>query len=64
MNACYIKTVRELCDKLDNLIEIAKQGRTPVPVVCLVERARADLQSYLDEIERKVVNPGRRPRSG
>jgi hypothetical protein len=47
-----VEATRELCDDLDSLIEIAKQGRAPIRAVCLIERARGDLQAYLDEIHR------------
>jgi len=45
-----IEATRELCDELDGLIELAKQGRVPIRAISLVERARADLEAYLNEI--------------
>jgi hypothetical protein len=42
---------------LDNLIELAKQGRAPIRALSLIERAREDLQAYLDEIERTSSAP-------
>jgi ABC-type uncharacterized transport system ATPase subunit len=45
-----IEAVRELCDDLDGLVELAKQGRAPVRAISLVERARADLEAYLNEM--------------
>jgi hypothetical protein len=51
-----VEAARELCDDLDSLIEIAKQGRAPIRAVCLIERARGDLQAYLDEIHRAEVS--------
>jgi hypothetical protein len=44
------EATRELCDDLDGLIEAAKQGRAPIRALSLIERARADLEDYLDEI--------------
>jgi len=41
---------------LDSLIEIAKQGHAPIRAVCLIERARQDLQAYLDEIYQAEVS--------
>ena len=51
MSARSVEAMRELRDDLDSLIEIAKQGRAPIRAVCLIERARVDLQAYLDEIQ-------------
>ena len=51
MNAGSIEATRELCVDLDNLIELTKESRAPIRALSLIERARADLQSYLDEIE-------------
>ena len=45
-----IEATRELCDDLDDLIEVAKQGRAPVRALSLIERARAELEDYLDEV--------------
>ena len=47
----FIETTRELCDDLDSLVEIAKQSRAPIRALSLIERARADLQAYLEEID-------------
>ena len=47
-----IEATRELCADLDNLIELAKESRAPIRALSFVEWARADLQTYLDEIER------------
>jgi hypothetical protein len=47
-----VQATRELCVDLDNLIELAKQGRAPIRALSLIEPAREDLQAYLDEIER------------
>ena len=52
MNAGSIEATRELCVDLDNLIELTKERRAPIRALSLIERARADLQAYLDEIER------------
>jgi hypothetical protein len=41
---------------LDFLIEIAKQGRVPIRAVSLIERARLDLQAYLDDIHQAEVS--------
>jgi hypothetical protein len=47
-----IEATRELCADLDNLIELTRESRAPIRALWLIERARADLQAYLDEIER------------
>ena len=47
----FIEATRELCDVLDGLVEIAKQSRAPIGALSLIERARADLQAYLQEID-------------
>jgi hypothetical protein len=47
-----IEATRELCADLDNLIELTRESRAPIRALSLIERARADLQAYLDEIER------------
>ena len=49
-----IEATRELCVDLDNLIELAKESRAPIRALSFIERARADLRTYLDEIERLV----------
>jgi len=49
-DASWVEGTRELCDDLDGIIELAKRGRVPVRAILLVERARADLELYLDEI--------------
>jgi hypothetical protein len=50
MGDSSIEATRELIDDLDGLIEVAKQGRAPIRALSLIERARADLGDYLDEI--------------
>ncbi len=56
MSENYIQTTREVCDDLDYvMIELAKQGRAPIRAVSLIERARADLQAHLEEIERRTA---------
>jgi ABC-type uncharacterized transport system ATPase subunit len=57
MNAGFIEATRELCVDLDNLIELTKESRAPIRALSLIERARADLQAYLDEIERTSSAP-------
>jgi hypothetical protein len=52
-----IEATRELCLDLDNLIELTKEGRAPIRALSLIERAREDLQAYLDEIERTSSAP-------
>ena len=52
MTDCSIEATRELCEDLDSLVELAKQGRAPVRAISLVERACAELHAYLDEIDR------------
>ena len=51
MRDSSIQATRELCDDLDGLIEVAKQGRAPIRALSLIERARADLEAYLNEID-------------
>jgi hypothetical protein len=52
-----IEATRELCSDLDDLIELTKESRVPIRALSLIERARADLQAYLDEIERTSSAP-------
>jgi hypothetical protein len=47
-----IEATHELCADLDNLIELTKESRAPIRALSFIERAREDLQAYLDEIER------------
>jgi hypothetical protein len=47
-----IEATRELCAELDSLIELTKESRAPIRALSFIEQARADLQAYLDEIER------------
>jgi hypothetical protein len=47
----FIEATRDLCDDLERLVDIAKQSRAPIRALSLIERARADLQAYLDEID-------------
>ena len=51
MDNSSIEATRELCDELDPFIEAAKLGRAPIRALSLIERARADLEAYLDEID-------------
>jgi hypothetical protein len=53
----FIEATRELCDDLDGLVEIAKQSRAPIRALSLIERARADLQTYLNEIDPTFPGP-------
>jgi hypothetical protein len=46
-----IEATHELCTDLGNLIELAKESRAPIRALSFVERAREDLQAYLNEIE-------------
>jgi hypothetical protein len=55
MSAGSIEATRELCTNLDHLIEFAGESRVPIRALTLIERARADLQAYLDEMERTEV---------
>jgi hypothetical protein len=55
-----IDETRELCDDLDTLLEIARQNRAPIRALSLIERARADLQAYLDEIDQTSPVTGER----
>ena len=57
MNAGSIEATRELCVDLDNLIELTKESRAPIRALSLIERAREDLQAYLDEIEQTSSAP-------
>jgi hypothetical protein len=53
-----IEATHELCADLDNLIEITKESRAPIRALSFIERAREDLQVYLDEkIERTSSAP-------
>jgi hypothetical protein len=52
-----IEATRELCTDLDKLIELTKERRAPIRALSVIERARADLQTYLDEIERTSSTP-------
>jgi hypothetical protein len=52
-----IEATRELCADLDNLIKRTKESRAPIRALSLIERARADLQAHLDEIERTSSAP-------
>lgn len=51
MSINSVDATRELCDDLENLVEIAKQSRAPIRALSLIERARADLEAYLEEID-------------
>jgi hypothetical protein len=42
---------------LDILIELTKESRAPIRALSFIERAREDLQTYLDEIERTSSVP-------
>ncbi len=53
-----IETTHELCADLDNLIEFTKESRAPIRALSFIERAREDLQAYLDEIEQTSRTPG------
>ena len=50
MTNCSIEATHELCEDLKSVIEIAKQGRAPVRAISLIERARIDLEAYLNEM--------------
>jgi hypothetical protein len=39
------------------MIELTKENRAPTRALSVIERARADLQAYLDEIERTSSAP-------
>ena len=52
MSGATIEATRELCEDLDNVLEIARRGRAPMRAVTLIELARADLQVRLDAFER------------
>ncbi len=52
MSAVFIEPTRDLCADLDSFIQLAKEGRVPIRALSLLERARTDLQTYLEEIER------------
>jgi hypothetical protein len=54
MTNCAIEATRVLCEDLESVIEIAKQGRAPVRAISLIERARADLEAYLNEINGSI----------
>jgi hypothetical protein len=42
---------RQLCDELESLIEVAKQSRAPVRALSLIERARSEMENYLNTID-------------
>lgn len=48
-----VEATRELCDDLNSLVEIAMQNRAPIRALVLIERARAELQAYLEEIDHR-----------
>jgi hypothetical protein len=50
MNDSSIEATREPRDDLDDFIELAKLGRAPIRALSLIERARADLETYLNEM--------------
>jgi hypothetical protein len=52
MGDTTIEATRELCDDIDNILELAKRNRAPMRAVTLIELARADLQTRLDAFER------------
>ncbi len=54
-----IEATHELCANLDNLIEFTKESRAPIRALSFIERAREDLQVYLNEIEQASKLPGR-----
>ena len=56
MSVSLVEATRELRDDLDSFIEIAKHSRAPIRAVCLIERARRDLQAYLDEIDQAELS--------
>ena len=51
MTDSSIEATRELCEDLDALLALAKQSRAAVRAISLIERARADLEDYLEEID-------------
>jgi len=51
MSSNAVEATRELCDDLDSLVQVARQGRAPVRAISLLERAQADLQAYLAELD-------------
>jgi hypothetical protein len=53
MSAGSIEATHELCTDLDHLIEFAEVSRVPIRTLTVIERARADLQAYLDQMEPK-----------
>ena len=48
-----IEATRDLCNDVDNLLELAKRSRAPIRAVTLIELARADLEAHLDELDRE-----------
>lgn len=56
MDDSTVEAMRELCDDLDGLIESAKHGRAPIRALSLIERARAELEAYLDEIHAAALS--------
>jgi hypothetical protein len=52
MSVSSIEATRELCADLDHLIDFAGENHAPIQALTLIERARADLQAYLDQMEK------------
>jgi hypothetical protein len=52
-----IEATHELCANLDNLIELTKESRAPIRALSFIERAREDLQAYLNEIDETSKRP-------
>jgi hypothetical protein len=48
MDDIFVEATRELCDDLDRFTEV------PIRALSLIERARADLDAYLNEITAAV----------
>ena len=62
-----IEATHELCASLDNLIELTKESRTPIRALSFIERAREDLQAYLNEVEqtsKRLVELGLKANEG
>jgi len=59
MSSNSVEATRELCDDLDSLVEIARQIRAPIRALSLIERARADLQVYLEQIDHSILSESR-----
>lgn len=55
MTEISVDAARDICDVLDGVLLIARQERTPIRAVLLLEEARAELQEFLDKTDRAIA---------